>query len=218
LCRAEKRAPKPAEGDSDQPLKLPLAPGTQLIVYRLRAVARLSQGKSKESLADYAAALRLAPQDATLYEERGCARFFAKDFTGSADDFAKARQMNPQLTRIIPWQALALARAGKSAESRAILDGAADAKPAAPAWILKLADSLAGRVTDEALLTAASEFNSQEKGSRLCEARFFIGQKKLLANEADPAAEQFREAVATQAFSVTSFRGARYELGDFATR
>jgi tetratricopeptide (TPR) repeat protein len=218
LCLTEQDNPQGGEGDFSQALKLPLDPSMQLLTHRLRALARLSQGNSKDPLADYAAALRLAPQDATLYEERGCARFFAKDFTGSADDFAKALQMNPQLTRILPWQALALARAGKSAESRAVLDSAPDAKPAPPAWILKLADCLADRITEEALLTAASEFPPQEKNARLCEARFFIGQKKLLANAAEPAAEQFREALATKAFSVTSFRGARYELGDFATR
>lgn len=218
LCLNEQDSSKAAEGDFTQALKLPLDPAMQAVAYRLRAVARVSQGNSKDALSDYAAALRLSPQDATLYEERGCARFFAKDFIGAADDFSKALQINPQLTRILPWQALALARAGKSAESRAILDGVAEAKPAAPAWILKLADCLAGRISDEALLAAAAEFNAPEKVSRLCEARFFIGQRKLLASEADPAAEQFREAVATKAFSVTSFRGARYELGDFATR
>lgn len=218
LCLVEQDNPQAGEGDFSQALKLPLDPATQLLAYRLRAVARLSQGNAKDSMADYTAALRLSPQDATLHEERGCARFFAKDFGGAADDFAKALQMNPQLTRVLPWQALALARAGKSAESRAALDSAANAKPAAPAWIVKLADCLADRISDDALLTAAGEFNAQEKGMRLCEARFFIGQKKLLANEANPATEQFREAVATKAFNVTAFRGARYELGDFAAR
>lgn len=215
LCLVEQNSPKAAEGDFDQALKLPLDAGAQNLAYRMRAIARLAQGNAKPAIADYSAALRNAPQDATLYEERGCARFFAKDYSGSADDFAKALQLNPQLSRVLPWQALSLARGGKSAESRAVLNSVANLKPTAPAWIVKLTDNLADRIDDEALLAAAAEFSSPERASRECEAHFFIGQKRLLANEAGPAAEQFREAIASSAFTVTAYRGARFELGEF---
>lgn len=208
--------PKAAEGDFSEALKLPLDPVTQLMTYRLRAIARASQGNPKGAVADYTAAMRLAPQDATLYEERGCARFFLKDFSGSAADFAAALKLNPQLVRVSPWQAVALARGGKPDASRAILDGVAGAKSPPPEWIVKLNDFLSDRMTDEELLAAAADPDEALQKARLCEARFFIGQKKLLANEMDPAAEQFREAVATQANAVTAFRGARYELGDFS--
>jgi tetratricopeptide (TPR) repeat protein len=215
-CLARQNSPQAAEGDFTEALRQTMDAPMQGVAYRFRAVARLSQGNVEGALADYAAALKLNPKDATLYEERGCARFFAKDFSGAAGDFAKAIEMNPQLVRLVPWQATALARNGKTAEARAALDAARNAKSAPPAWIAKLDAYLADQITEQDLLTAAAELTPEtEKSQRLCEARFFIGQKKLLANEPDPAAEQFREAIATKSFAATAFRGARFELNDF---
>lgn len=215
-CLARQNSPQAAEGEFAQALQQTMDAPMQGVAYRFRAVARLSQGNTEGALADYAAAMKLAPRDATLYEERGCARFFARDFPGAAADFAKALEINPQLVRLIPWQAVALARGGKTAEARATLDAARNAKSAPPAWIAKLDAYLAEQITEPDLLAAAAELTPEtEKSQRLCEARFFIGQKKLLANEPDAAAEQFREALATKSFAATAFRGARFELNDF---
>jgi tetratricopeptide (TPR) repeat protein len=217
LCLAEQNNPRGAEADFTEALKQQLDAAMQTVAYRLRALARLSQGNAKQAEDDYAAALKLAPQDATLYEERACARYFQREFASASADFAKALQLNPQLARVVPWLALALARDGKTAESQAVLVTALDSKTAPPPWIAWLATFLADRTTDEALLAAAGNLDAKERAAGLCEARYFIGQKKLLGLERDPAAEQFREALATKAFGLTAYRGARYELGDFAT-
>jgi hypothetical protein len=160
--------------------------------------------------------MRLAPQDATLYEERASARFFLKDFPGAAADFARCVQLNPQMVRVVPWQAISLARGGKVADGQAVIAGAANAKFAPPPWIAKLNEFLSDKLSEEDLLAAAADADEKVHAARLCEARFFIGQKKLLANEQDPAAQHFREALATKAIALTAFRGARYELGDFS--
>ena len=218
LCLADQNNPQAAEGDYSEALKLPVDASMKPVLFKLRAISRVPQGNATGALADYTAAIRLVPQDATLYEERGCVQFFRKDFAAATADFAKALQLDPKLTRVVPWQALALARGGKSAEARVVLDAAKNSKAAPNAWTIKLEDYLTDRIDDTALLAAAAELDPQQKSGLLCDARFFIGQKKLLATDSDAAAEQFREVLAMKAYPLTAFRGARYELNDFATK
>ncbi|MSR58134.1 MAG: tetratricopeptide repeat protein [Planctomycetaceae bacterium] len=216
-CLADQNKPQDAKANFDEALKHPLDPSLQFRAYNLRALANASLGDADAALADYDAAVKIAPKEATIYEERACAQFFKKDFAAAANDFAKALELNPKLGRLVPFQTLTLLRAGKTAEARTVLDTAAKTKSAPHPWLAKLEEFLADQIDAQDLLKAAAEMEpAQSKVARLCEARFFIGQKKLLAGEADAAAEQFREAIATNAFAMTAYRGARFELGDFA--
>lgn len=216
LCLAEQNNPRAAEADYGEALKFQLDPATQLLAYRLRAQSRLSQGNAAGALTDYAAALRVNPRDATLYEERGFVGIFKKDFAAAIADFDKALQLDPNLARVIPWRALALARAGKTAEAKAQLSRVAELKASEIAWVVKLCEFLDDRISEGDLLAAVTEFGETGKQARLCEARYFIGQKKVLAAEDAAAAEQFREAVATKVYPLSAYRGARYELGEFS--
>jgi tetratricopeptide (TPR) repeat protein len=216
MCLAEQNSAQAAEGDFSEALKLKLDPGTANFARRMRAGVRLAQGNVAAALTDFAAAVKTAPQDATLYEERGFAQYFKKDFAAATADFAKARQLQPERTYLLPWQALAQTRAGQQAEARTLLDSALDGKNAPTGWSAKVCSFLAGRTTEQDLLDfAGGEGTAREKKQHQCEAHFFIGQKLLTRDDTSAAAEHFRETVAANEYALAAFRGARYELNDF---
>ncbi len=214
VCLIEQNEPMAAEGDFDQALAL--APRTAM-AHRLRGTARLMQGKLPEAIKDYTDALNLAPQDLAVREERGFARFFQKDYTGAAADFQEALRRAPQLRHLAPWQSLAQTRAGK-ADAAAVALSAVKPAAGSPDWVTSLARFLRAEISDQELLDAAKAPNTSLQTSRVCEAHYFIGQKQALAGAQDQAAEHYRECLATRAFMLAAYRGARYELKDFSTR
>ncbi len=215
FCLADQNSPQAAEGDFSAALKLKLDVATSGIAYRFRATARLLQGNAAAAIADFNAAIKADPRDATLYEERGFANFFNKSFPAAISDFSKAMQMNPKAIHLLPWQALALSRSGQSAEGRVLLESAPAGKTPPTGWVAKLDDLLLDKISADELLEAVLNPDPNEKNRRLCEAQFFIGQKQLLHEEATTATSHFREALACNEHSLSAFRGARYELNDF---
>ncbi|MGE5194677.1 MAG: tetratricopeptide repeat protein [Deltaproteobacteria bacterium] len=215
MCLAEQNSPQAAEGDFSEALKLKLDAGTANLARRLRAGARVAQGNAAAALTDFAAAINAAPQDAALYEERGFAEYFKKDYPAAAADFARARQLQPQRTYLLPWQALAQTRAGQAAEARTLLETALAGKNAPIGWTAKICTFLLNQTTEQELLEAAAEGTGREKSQHVCEAHFFVGQKQLIREDATAAADHFRETVASKEFALAAFRGARYELNDF---
>jgi tetratricopeptide (TPR) repeat protein len=214
LCLAEQNNPQAAEGEYSEALKLNPGGGQAPFAYRLRAAARLAQGNAAGAVGDYSAALKADPQNATLYEERGYARYFQKKFTDAFADFAKARELNPQLSQLIVWQSLAQARAGQAAEARTFLQTALADKALPPGWTAKVCSYLLDDVNEQELMdTAGAEARIKDK--LLCEAHYFVGQKQLLRDDAAKAAEYFRQAIDSKAYELSAYRGSRYELEDF---
>ena len=211
----EQDQPQAAAGDFSEALKLKLGPGQNVLAWRLRASARVAQGEAAAGIADLTAAIKASPQEAGLYEERAFASFFTKNFAAAGDDFAKARQLNAQLTHLVRWQALVEARAGRAAEARVLLETALAAAAPPAEWTAWLCRFLLDQVPEQELLENSAAGSSREKNRHLCEARFFAGQKQLLRDEARSATESFRDAVATREHTLSAYRGARYELNDF---
>lgn len=218
MCLTDQNSPEAAEGDFTEALKLPLDTSFKTLAYRLRGLARLASGHAQTAVEDLSAAIRLAPRDGGLYEERGFALFFLKDFAKAGSDFAKAAQLNPQYVRAVPWQFTALARGGQAAEGRTALETASNGKTPPTGWTVKLVGFLLGQLPEQELLEAASETKDGGETARLCEAHFAIGQKLLVAGEQDQAETHFRAAVGTKNISLLSYRGAQFELGMFAKR
>jgi lipoprotein NlpI len=215
MCLNDLGNAQAAEGDFTQALSLPLDPTMQLLAYRLRAMARVIQGRADAGISDLSAAIKLMPTEAALYEERGYAHFFARNFPAAASNLSKALELNPQLTRIIPWLALSQSRSGKPAESQATLEAAEQAKIQPNAWVDRVNRYLAGQIAEDELVSSATDLAADGKTERMCEARFFIGQKKILTNQAERATDDFRQAAASKATALTAYRAARYELGEF---
>jgi len=215
LCLAEENDPQAAESDFSQALKQKLDAGLVVRAQRLRGAARLAQGKAPAAIADFDAAIEASPQEAVLYEERGFANFFQKSFPLAVADFSKALELKPQSTYLIPWQALAKARAGQTAQARSLLETSLRGKTPATGWTAQICSFLLEQSSQQQLLDAADEASGSEKNQRLCEAHYFIGQQRLLRDEGPEAAEHFREAADRKEYSLSAFRGARYELADF---
>lgn len=215
MCLSEQNNPRAAEGDFTQALGLRLDPTMQLLSYRMRAMSRVVQGRAEAGISDLSAAIKIAPQEAALYEERGYAQFFSHDFAASAGNLSKALELNPQLTRVTPWIALALARSGKMNESQAALDASFQAKIQPNAWVDRVNRFLAGQIAADELVSSATDLSADGRTERMCEAHFFLGQKKLISNQGDTAAEDFRQAAALKTSGLTAYRAAKYELREF---
>jgi tetratricopeptide (TPR) repeat protein len=216
LCLVEQNGSQAAEGDFSEALKLKLDPNTNVLALRLRSASRLVQGKSAQAISDLGAAIKINPKDATLFEERGCANFFQKDYAAAKTDFSKALELNPKLTHVVPWQWVAMSRAGMSSEARALLEAAVAAKTPPAGWTAKLCAFLLDQANEQELFEAASSgANTREKSRQGCEARYFAGQRQLAKDDASKAAELFREAVAAKEYSLSAYRGACFELGEF---
>ncbi|MBS0265768.1 MAG: tetratricopeptide repeat protein [Planctomycetes bacterium] len=218
MCLLESNNPHAAEGDFTQALAGKLDPATSALTYRQRATARLALGQAPEAIADLNAAIKLSPKEAALFEERGYAQFYRHEFASAARDFQSASELNPQLGHLIPWRALALARGGMTAEARAFLEAALNSKTPPMGWPVKLCELFLDRTTPVELAEIANSATAErDKRQLLCEAKYFAGQKQLLeGGDANEAAELFRAALATQAFSLAAYRGAGFETQTFS--
>ena len=79
----------------------------------------------------------------------------------------------------------------------------------------KLAITVDPDVHAQVVEAAAAEGDAREKNRHLCEAHFFAGQKQLVREDAEAATGHFRETVGSKEYTLSAFRGARYELNDF---
>ncbi|MBI3862198.1 MAG: tetratricopeptide repeat protein [Planctomycetia bacterium] len=216
MCLAESNNPQAAEGDFSDALKLKPDPATSAFALRLRATARLAQGKAPEAITDLDTLIKSNPRDASAYEDRGFAQYFQKKFSAALADFTKAVELNPQAGHLVPWRALALARSGMTAEARALVEATLAAKTPPTGWIAKVCAYLLDQATEQELLdTAAAAPSAREKSRLACEARYFAGQKHLVHEDADKAGELFREIIASKEYALSAYRGACYELGQF---
>jgi lipoprotein NlpI len=75
-----------------------------------------------------------------------------------------------------------------------------------------VADYLTGKIDEEAFLAETLDGDGKPMPSLQCEANFFIGQKKLMADDAAGAREAFEKAVATNRHGMAAHRGARLAL------
>ena len=64
--------------------------------YFQRANVRVSLGKYEKAIADFDVALRLNPQNATAYNNRGAAKFHLGQHQEALADFDEALHLNPQ--------------------------------------------------------------------------------------------------------------------------
>ena len=84
-------------------------------------------------------------------------------------------------------------------------------------WVAKVCSYLLDQATEQDLFDAAAgAATARDKSRQGCEARYFAGQKQLLRDDAAKAAEFFRECVAAKEYVLSAYRGACFELGQFA--
>lgn len=212
MCLLETNDPLAAEGDLSQALKLD--PKLDF-VYRFRGNARAAQGNVDGALQDFDTAVRLDADNIAVLEDRGFSRYFKKDYAGAAADFDKVLSRDPQAFRLAQWLYVALLRGGKAQDAAQLFDSRLKGKVPVNTWNATMCAYLQDRSTEQQLLKAAQDKDAKYQASKLCEAHFFIGQKKAAIGANEEAKAHFRESEKTGVFSLAAFRGSRYELANF---
>ena len=187
----------------------------QTNVYSMRASARLAQGKPAKAIEDYQAIIRLEPSNAVAWGDMGFARFFHGEYQAAFDAFSAAVKMDKDLRYVDSWRYLALAKAGKEAQAKALFADALKKIPIQRDWIDSLIAFQAGAIEMGGLMAAVDKKDPELKKIQECEAQYFAGQLLTAQGESDKANEHFRNALATQLKHLSVHRGSRFELKDF---
>lgn len=198
-----------AEGDLSASIR---QNANQPVAYGLRAAARLAQGRIAEAIADHQQVVRLTPNNPIAHADLGFDHFFAGDYANALTSFDKALTLDPQLRFLQPWRYLSAARKGTPAadlqKQFANLAGDAEKRD----WAGKVLSFLTGETTADALLASVDSANQRLQADQKCEAHFFIAEKLSLDNNAEVAAEHYRQALESKSTHLSAYRGAKFAL------
>jgi tetratricopeptide (TPR) repeat protein len=107
-------------------------------VFRCRGLARMKLGKYPEAVDDYTRALERAP-DASIYQHRGWAHFFADAWKLALRDFARSIELNPDQGDAYTGRGLARVMLGDYRQGVADAEQALRLKPGTPEMMHNLA-------------------------------------------------------------------------------
>jgi Tfp pilus assembly protein PilF len=203
--------PSAAEADFNAALKIdPDHP----LPHSLRGTSRLAQGKVEAALEDYLTAAKLDPNNAMAKADIGFARLFARDAAGAYQAFDEAIQADANLRYLSPWRLWTGVLAGQADAAAGGRDAAS--KPADKRdWVDHLTLFLAGQETDQQLLAAAKTKDANLQNAQMCEAYYFMAEKKARSGDKNAADALYRQALSTKAINLSAYRGAQFALGQF---
>lgn len=204
--------PAVAEGDFNSSLKIdPNVP----LVYSLRGTSRLSQGNAEGALQDYLTVVKLDPQNVVANADVGFAKLFSKDYAGAQQAFEQALAAEPNLRYLTPWRIWSAALQGNKELAAKAAAESAKKPPLTRDWVDAMLLFLADQETDKQLLFAAKADDQNLQNAQLCEAHYFIAEKKAQAGDQAGAGENYRAALKTNAVNLSAYRGAQFALGQF---
>lgn len=187
-----------------------------------RGLAKTDQGNLESAITDYQRALSLDSKFAPAYFYRGMTHYVAQRWAEAVTDFrtrCEYDEKDQEYPHFFIW--LSRARLGETqAADQELSDFLAD-RPAktSPDWPARIGEFLLGRLP-EAQFLAAAEASSDPNTTRdqQCEAWFYVGTKKLLAEDKTAAAGYFRKCVAAGQYSFAEHRFAKAELEAIAEK
>lgn len=215
FCLVDKGEDQAAEADFS--MAISHAPQMSL-PYSLRGTARMSQGKTEQAIADFTHQIELNSQDTTAYANRGFARYFAGQYAPANQDFQTAMKLQPRALHLGAWRYLSLEREGQTAPAKTELEQFLESESGPKGWVAQVCKYLLGKASEEEFLKAAQSSDKRIGAAQLCEAQYFIGQRKTIGGDSEAAREHFQAALKTEARYLSAYRGARYELGDFTEK
>jgi lipoprotein NlpI len=190
---------------SDYDAALQLKPGDVVALNR-RGEARTNRAEFERAVADYDQAVRLNPRYPLAFRNRARIHFYRGDFAAAAEDFRTAESIDKGNSYSLLWRYVAEARAG-------VVDSAGLAfgwPRLREGWPRPLVAYFLGRI-DEAAMSAAAA-NGPNRVEQECEARFFIGQRHLIAGEKDAATAALRQALAQCPAHMVEHHATKVEL------
>ena len=158
---------------------------------------------------DYDKVIRLNPNHADAYSNRGLVRFYQGQFSAAVPDLSRAVGFAPTNLYRILLLYLARARAGSHAqEDLAQATVNLDLKE----WPGPVVSMYLGKVSEHAIFEAVADADPTKQRQKRCQAYFYVGQQLLIRQNNGDAAKMFRETVATNASTLFEFEGAQAEL------
>jgi len=170
-----------------------IAPNERLL-YRWRGHRYLSVRELDSALTDLSHAYQLDSSHYGVLYHLGIVRFARGEFAAAADIFARAQPRAPEageLTGATDWLWMSLARAGKTAEAKAMLDRRPDSLPVNNAYAKRL-KLYRGEVGPDAVFTSADTADVQ-----VATLSFGIGNWYLVRGDSTNARRWFERSVAS---------------------
>jgi tetratricopeptide (TPR) repeat protein len=167
------------------------------------------------SLADAEAVIRLAPERPNGYQLRAVTRQGQGDFRGAIADFREVIRREPRYVTYSHFFIWGLrSRLGEVQAADDELTAHMKARPEASRadWETKIGAYLLGHLGENEFLTAAATPDTMKQRAQECEARYYMGLKKLLGGDRSAANEHFRRAQATGMLYFTEYIMAGFEL------
>lgn len=185
--------------------------------YANRAQVRRDKGDYSGAIYDFTQAVRLNPQDSLSYRRRGHLYYDARRWLDALKDLSKATQLDSglqdedyDLLRI--W--LITSRLGKRDQATALLEGHFKNRPPdkMSSWYRSLGSFLLGRLSEAALIRAASDSELQKANEQKCEAYFYAGSLHIVEGDLEGGLRLFRLCMATGVDTFTEYISARAEV------
>jgi lipoprotein NlpI len=173
---------------------------------RLRGRTLHALGRVDRALSDYEAALEMAPQDASAHLDHALALLYRGDLAAAESELAAAQRLAPKDPYAAIWLVIVQRRRGGSGPVDAT--GAVDRT----AWPGQVLDLLAGTMTADALLAAATDPDARKQRGRICEAHFYTAALRLLQGKPADAKPLLQAADADCPRDFTEWDAARAEL------
>jgi tetratricopeptide (TPR) repeat protein len=188
------------------------------LFHSLRGTCRLSQGNTGGAIEDYTQAINLAPRNPVAQADLGFGKFFSRDFDGAFAAFDQASEIDPKAMRYLnPWKLWSLVLAGKPDAVTEIATASSSTPEKDRDWIDELVLFLNGKISEKDLVDFVSKVTDPKlKSDQLCEAYFFIGERRALANDKSNATAFYQQVLKTKASHLSAYRGAQFALQSFS--
>ncbi len=196
-----------AENDFTESLRIDAA---QPMVISLRAGSKLSRGDINAAVKDYQDVLKWDTKNAVGHAELGFALFFAGKAQEALAEFDQAAELDKNLRFLHPWRYLTMLALGQKQQADAKFAADLAIPVAKREWGDALLIYLGDKITEQDLRKAINTSDTKAADAQVCEAEFFIGQRKLVAGQKDAAKVHFAAALKSKSTQLSAYRGAKF--------
>lgn len=200
-----------AAAEQDLNLAMQMAPNVPLN-YSLRGTARMAQGRIPEAMQDYNQALKLDPRNPMAYADLGFAQYFTKQYPQALSAFDQAVKLDPNLRFLDPWRYMTMLQVGQGGDAPAKFKDSLTKAFVERDWTDKVLQYLSDGMPEEQLLASVEKTNRLQQQAQICEAWYFVAEKKKHAGDAAGAAAAYQKAVESGATQLSAYRGAQMAL------
>ncbi len=182
---------------------------TNALLLRWRGHRYLSIREFDKARADLEAGTKLDPSIYGLWYHLGVVRFAKADFPGAAAAFAKAQPIAPdpgELAGSTDWLWMSLARAGRAAEAKAMLDRRPDSLPTT-VWYARRLKLYRGLIGPDQVVTPADTGDVT-----LATLSYGLGNWYLVQGDTAKARQWFRRVIDSRGWPGFGFIVAEAEL------